>query len=270
MKYGYGYGYGVNLQQGKRYEPETKTLFTVLTGSYPELRKRAINQLIKSLKTSGLWSKIDVLQVYAALNVTDAVINWKNPGVNNAILVNSPVLEADRGITGDGASSYIRSGFIPSANGVNFTLNSAGFHIGIRNNLDMSGTDLGVTDGTNLVRFLSRYSSSSSLYNVNQTSNTTAGSITTSAGFFSVCRTAVDSLYRRRNKASTGTETTASSSLPNKEVYIGAYNNNGSPNNYTNRQYSFAALSSGFSAIESDLFADVLEIYLDFIGAGLI
>lgn len=263
-------GLGVN-SGGKAYtfQTETKTLLAALTGTYSLARKKAIDQMIKSLKSAGVWAKLDVLQIYAAPTAADAVVNWKNPGTFNATLVNSPTLEVDRGITGDGASSYIKSNFIPSTNGVNFSKDSAGFHIGIKTDDDSTVTDLGVRDPDNVVRFMARYSGNS-IFNINQTSSSIITMVVSSAGFFSVCRTAANSIYRRRNKVAAGAGTEASSALPSKEIFIAAYNNAGSPIQYSARQYVFFALSAGLSTSESDTFADALETYLDYIGAGVI
>ncbi len=255
---------------GYIYQAETVTLLRALTGTYSTARKIQIDKLIKSLKASGIWAKLDVFQMYAAPTAADAVVNWKSPGTFNATLVNSPTLEADRGITGDGASSYIRSGFIPSTNGVNYQKDSSGLHIVIKTEVDGVKADAHVYDGTNYINFISRYASTQSIFMLNQTSSTSATIAGTSIGFFQLLRTGATAIARRRNKVETATATTASSNLPTKEVYIGAQNNNGTPAAYSNRQYALFALSSGLTTGETDTFADTVEIYLDFIGAGVI
>jgi len=262
-------GLGVN-SGGKfyTYQPETKTLLAALSGTYSTPRKIEIDKMIKSLKAAGVWAKLDVLQMYAAPTAADAVINWKNPGTFNATLVNSPTLEVDRGITGDASSKYIRSGFIPS-NGVNFTQNSAGIHIGIKTE-SQNSTDIGAFDGANWVRFVVRYIDIYSGFRLNQTVNTFVDTASTSVGLFSVNRTASNSMERRRNKVSTATSTDTSTGVPTVEIYIGAENNNGTAQQYSARQYAFFAASSGLNATESDAFADAVENYLDYIGAGVI
>ena len=117
---------GVNyVRSGYCYQAETKTLLAALSGTYSTPRKKAIDQMIKSLKSAGVWAKLDVLQIYAAPTAADAVVNWKNPGTFNATLINSPTLEVDRGITGDGASSYINSGFNAVTANANYQQNNA-------------------------------------------------------------------------------------------------------------------------------------------------
>lgn len=254
---------------GYIYQAETVTLLRALTGTYSTARKIQIDKLIKSLKTAGIWSKLDVLQMYAAPTAADAVVNWKSPGTFNATLVNSPTLEADRGITGDGASSYVNSGFNPTTAAGNYAQNSAGVHIAVKTDIGDNSYVAGVTDTVSIIQLRIRTAANGSVSYINDTTGVSLAN-TSSLGLFSLVRTAANAVYWRRNKISLGTASTNSTAIPTKNIYVGAYNSNGTAASHTTRQIALFAISAGLSTGEADSFADAVETYLDYIGAGVI
>ena len=84
------------------------------------------NNLVLALKAGGIWSKLDVLYIFANNGGTEfARLNWKNPNVNLATLINPLTFTTNQGFNGNGTLSYIDTNFNPSTNGVNYTLNNA-------------------------------------------------------------------------------------------------------------------------------------------------
>lgn len=71
-------------------EPETTTLVNAMTVAPTAVRQTNINNLIKSLKDSGVWSKLDVLHLYRAHTEQAARLNWKNPGTHDLEDVGTP------------------------------------------------------------------------------------------------------------------------------------------------------------------------------------
>ena len=86
----------------------------------------AHDTFVASLKAASLWNRFDLLNIYYGDMTSDfARINWANPVVGAlATLVNSPTYTNMRGFNSNGSSSYILTGFNPSA-GTNYTLNDA-------------------------------------------------------------------------------------------------------------------------------------------------
>lgn len=265
-------GFGLDVNRGGagyKYQSETVTLLRALTGTYSTPRKIQIDKLIKSLKTAGIWSKLDVLQMYAAPTAADAVVNWKSPGTFNATLVNSPTLEVDRGITGDGVSSYVNTGFTPSTAGGNFTLNSATFGNYIRNNITNKshGTRIG---STKYVTINFRNGANELFGRINDTSDIPIIlSVTTSVGFTVFSRTGASAKAIYKNGSSIGTGTAASSELLDSAIFVGAFNNNGTIS-YSTLQTAVNVIGGGLSVDENSSLFTALETYLDYIGAGVI
>lgn len=84
------------------------------------------NTLLTSLKSTGVWAKLDVFYVFAQDGGSSfATLNWKNPAANQAGIASSPTFTSNQGFTGNGTSSYIDTNFNPATQGVQYTLNNA-------------------------------------------------------------------------------------------------------------------------------------------------
>lgn len=82
------------------------------------------NTLLSSLKTDGVWSKLDTFANFATDGDSNfALIDWKK--LTQYTAVNSPTFTANEGFMGNGTSSYIDTKFNPSTQGVNYTLINA-------------------------------------------------------------------------------------------------------------------------------------------------
>jgi hypothetical protein len=83
------------------------------------------NIFLKSLITSGVWAKLDLILVFANDGSKEfGCINWKNPSGTKATLVNSPTFTMNAGFTGNGTSSYILTGYNPDGT-LNYKQNDA-------------------------------------------------------------------------------------------------------------------------------------------------
>ena len=84
------------------------------------------NQFILSLKSSGIWNKLDVLWVYATTgDQSFATLNWKNPNLYQATLVSGPTFTPKRGFSGNGVNSYLNLIYNPYINGSQYTQDNA-------------------------------------------------------------------------------------------------------------------------------------------------
>lgn len=273
-------GFGLDVNRGGagyKYQSETVTLLRALTGTYSTPRKIQIDKLIKSLKTAGIWSKLDVLQMYAAPTAADAVVNWKSPGTFNATLVNSPTLAADRGITGDGASSYINSGYTPSL-GTNFLQDSASFGVSINNLSSSTGFEAhGARNTTwNSSRFQTylRYPTDfNGAYGVGLNSDDgIRPSATPSNGHFAINRIINDKVEYYKNGSKAGADATLTSNgVTNQVLYIlGVRDAPGGLIFPSNDRAAIMFAGAGMNGTEMAALSTALETYLDYIGAGVI
>jgi hypothetical protein len=106
-------GNGMGAAAGTSYAAETEAIAAAFTTPPTTARKNLMDACVVSLKSAGVWTKLDVLHVDAAADSQAALINWKAPGTFNGTAVNSPTFTADNGFTGN-ASSYIDTSFNPA------------------------------------------------------------------------------------------------------------------------------------------------------------
>jgi hypothetical protein len=90
--------------------------------------KTNYDTMITGLVNDGVWAKMDALYIWAAVDQTTALLNLVSssfPGVTTGTVNFS----AYHGYTGDGSTFAVDTGFVPSAGGTNYTLNSASMSV---------------------------------------------------------------------------------------------------------------------------------------------
>lgn len=118
------------------YESETLALFARMDIRPDTTHRTAINNLIKSLKTAGIWSKLKCFYIMAAHTQQAALLNWVSTA-RPLLALNSPNFVADRGFTGDGGTSLVRTDQF-SMTGLDITPTNASMGIWARTNVGSS------------------------------------------------------------------------------------------------------------------------------------
>jgi hypothetical protein len=81
------------------------------------------NNFMLALKSAGVWAKLDSLRVYATNGDANfALIDWVR--LVTCTAVNSPPFTTNVGYRGNGTSARIDTGYVPSTDAVNLSLNS--------------------------------------------------------------------------------------------------------------------------------------------------
>jgi hypothetical protein len=106
------------------------------------------NTLLLALKAGSIWTKLDILYIFANDGGSDfGTLNWKAPTLNQSTLINSPTFTSNQGFTGNGTSSYINTNFNPAIGTNNYVLNNASRHIFVRTQSITASTLDGVGSG---------------------------------------------------------------------------------------------------------------------------
>ena len=141
------------------YETEATTLFARMSPAPDVAQKLHSNTLIKALKDAGVWTKLDMLQVYAVPESQHALLDWKESTRTAALVVagSGPIFTADRGYKGTlSVADYINTNYNPTTYGGQSSQNSA--HIGVYPVVEATDTvsagaaDIGVTRGYIITR----------------------------------------------------------------------------------------------------------------------
>ena len=239
-------------------------------GTIPDaIQLEAQNTMACGLVAAGVWAKLDVLFVMANGDSPNCLLNWINPGTFTLIPVNAPTFTAWEGIQGGGVDEYTNCPWIPSVNGVNYTANSASYGIYSRSNVDENSIDAGANSLTSDSLLWLRNAGDASI-RINSI-NTSAGANADSLGFYVVNKedlTVAQDLWK--NKVKIIDDTKINQGLPTVAFFIAAQNNIGVPASFSTRQYSMFFAGAGLTQTEIENFTDIFEVYMDFLGNGVI
>ncbi len=253
---------------GVVYEAEAVALFARFTTPPDTARKGLINDAIKSLKTAGVWAKLDALYLFAAADNQAARRNWIADQYN-VTAVASPVFTADRGYQGDGAASYLRTGFNAStAVSPKFVQNSAAYAVWLRS----SATGIArIAMGANTTIYtLLEFASNNTLFtSVNGANGATVNLAAAAglAGLWAANRSGANALKVLRNGVQQATDTDASSGVANTEFFILARSSNGTAAGFSADQVSASFIASSLSDAEHLAIYNALNTYLQAVGA---
>lgn len=235
-------------------------IFRAMTTPPTPARKILIAALIADLKTAGSWALMDCFYVTAAADSQAATINWKNPGNFTLVPTNSPAFVADRGFTGDGATSYLSTQFNPVAAAGNYSLNNSSYGVFIGTNSVVDAQDMAqLAGGTTLLR--ARQTGDTASIRLNDGAAVT-GAVTTSIGHTAGSRVSAASKFLYRNGAQIGTSATASSSVTSSPFTLLR-----SSATFSTHQVSAAHVSASLSAAQMLSLSNSLITYLTAVGA---
>jgi hypothetical protein len=239
---------------------EARLLTARFTTQPTAARKALIDTLVGSLKTGGVWSKLDALYVLAAADSQAARQNWIQ-NLYNAVVVSAPVFEADRGYTGAAGPSYLNTAFNPTtATTPKFTQDSASLGVWARTNAAENTDDIG-----NSTAFLrSRTAANTLLARVNQASNSSGpAAIATSVGHSMARRPDNANIQTFKNGVLDQSTAVASTALSSSDIWICR----GPVGGLSTKQISAAHFGQTLSDAEVTALYDGLNTYLTAVGA---
>lgn len=256
------------------YDPAAEAFFvrqSVLGVPVSDGRKTLLNAVFASLRTAGLLSILDVLQIHASENGTTGRQNLIQD-LYNSTAVNSPTFTVDRGYAGNGTSSYLNTNFNPSVVvGANFVRNSASMGLYSRTSrASVNAADMGAS---NTVKTFIKPDSTIATptpgfqFAGNENAASSDGVHHGSLGHFAGSRTGASAVALYFNGAQTATSTTASTGITDGNIFICCFNFNNAWNNGTTDQIAYAFIGGGMTAQNVSDLTTILQTYLTAVGA---
>lgn len=128
---------------------------TVLGYTLPSYSQQLLqNQLLASMKSSGVWNKLDVFYNFANNGSAGfGTLNWKAPTLRQCTFVSTPNFITNQGLQGTG-TSYIITNYNPTLGGPNqYVQNNASRYIylyqeGVSSDVSLDGQNSTTTNGT--------------------------------------------------------------------------------------------------------------------------
>lgn len=234
------------------YDVSAKIFFDTIEargGSLTATEKFAVNNYVIALKHGGVWVLTHADYPMVGGTVISCAVNLRNPGTFDLTFVNT--VSGDftaNGWTPNGSTSYARMGLIPS---VDLTIQSVAMEYYAREEISEGLFNIGALVGVNqrlmlAIRHVNRF--------IFQNYNSTAGqgllenATVLSIGGSMASRVANNDCRAFRKGVQIGvTLATSGGSQPNIELYLGCYNNAGSPAALSTRQCAGAGIYDGLT-----------------------
>lgn len=229
------------------YDVDAQLLFDAIDGaggSTSVTEKEATSVRIIADKLEGTWNKRDAWYLMIGGTATSCKFNAKDPTTFELQFFGGWTFSSN-GALPDG-SSYATTGLIPSAV---LSLNSTHLSYYSRSNVNLTEVDFGTRDGTKDL-FLEINTAGASYFKINTSTSMTFGD-PNSLGFYMASRIEANISSSFKNGSRIVGTAAGTTGLSTNEIYIGAFNNNGSPALYSTKECASASIGLGFLTAEA-------------------
>jgi len=239
-------------------DPDALAFFARVTaagGSLTNTEKAAVTTLVTTMKADGTWTLMKAIYPMVGASAAACAQNLKSSSFTGTFT--SGWTFASTGVTPNGTSAYMDTNFNPSVSG---SLNSGHISIYLRtNSLGTPCCDIGCFNGSNSgVNIYSRFSNTQ-LGRINE-DDANIIATTTSSGFNFATR--LSSTVKKIGKNSTLTSfNTSPVSLVNVIITIGCLNNNGTKNQFSDRQNAFTSIGDGLTDTQATDFYTAVQAF---------
>lgn len=223
-------------------------------------RKVVINNLIVSLKTAGVWTKLDVLYLFAAHDSQAALLNWVSTSYDATN--NSSSFTVDRGFTGNDGNQYIDTNFnISSASGRKYLQNDAHLSAWSRNNGTQTNGIIG--GSTSNQRIVPNSDLGKQYYTINAASGSTVFTgLSGDGGQILANRPSSSSISLYLYGTLKDTASRTSTAPSNTNIWF-----NRSNRGYSSYQVSSGSIGGSLTSTEISDFNTALQTYMTAVGA---
>jgi len=213
-------------------------------GTLSTLECNAVNQLVISMKTTGVWNSTKAVYPMVGASAAACAQNLRSDSFTGTFT--GGWAYSSTGVTGNGTNTYMNTTLIPNTQ---LTQNSTHLAAYLRVTNSANNVLVGTT-----ALYLLNYGYAA-IHNADQVAVNTAGQ----TGFFLNSRIMSTQIKQYKNNSILGTYTINSTTPTANSVFVGASNGgvNG-PNNLVNGQIAFASIGDGLTdQQESDYYSAV-------------
>ena len=252
--------HGIIASQIASFDADAVAFFgrvTTAGGTLTTTEKAAVNQLVLDLKANSLWTAMQAIYPMVGASAAACAQNLKSSSFTGTF--SSGWTFASTGVTPNGTSAYMNTGLNPS---VQLSRNDASFGIYSRTNrAGNTSVILGAFNGSATVfGVYMRYSDNVTYPAINDDSNGSSTTVTSTTGFRQASRNSSSTLNFSVNSTNT-TVTFASNGTINYNVYLGALNSAGVALRFDTLEIAFASLGNSLSTTEMSNFYTAVQAF---------
>lgn len=241
-------------------DPDTKA-FLQATGINNTVIEVAVNNLVVNLKDANLWTKLKALWPMVGGTADTCKYNLKNPAANTLTFVNAPTIDAD-GVSWNGTTQYANTNLAPGTAGL------TGMHImyySLTASPVTARVQMGSRTGSNLARIVLNSTGTSKLAVWLGGTTSSIGEhikhTATSQGLFVASWVNGTTIRAHQNGVSLGTSSQVAGSIAaiTNNMYLGAYNDAGTPSLFTSMKCGVASIGDTFSDAEAITYSNIIN-----------
>lgn len=241
---------------------------------YNTNQQRAIVNLVRSLKRTGLWSKMKAIYPFIGGTATSHKWNLKDPQDTDAafrLTFSGGWTHSSTGADPNGTNAWANTFLVPSSN-----LSQNSTHVSYytrekRGATMPSGVQIGTTDASAARRIFIQINLSGSTYiGINGTSpnDWVLFADTTETGYYIGYRNSSTSVRAQRN-ATQYNQNVTSTGVSGNALYLAAYNSNGFTDFYNDQQVAFATIGDGLTDTEATNLYNIVDLYQKRLGRAV-
>lgn len=206
-------------------DPDTQALIDAMTVTPSTSRQLLYDDLIRGLKTDGLFTLGDVFHIYAAHDAQAATLNILDPATFTAVPNNSPTFTVDVGFTTDGSTNFVDTGYSPTTVGNNYAQDSASFGFfctvvdPVVNSVDGGWFDTTNLDGTHIRTSTLADTFSARINNGGSFTTGPSGGNADGSGFWVINRSGAAAVQAYRNGSAITLSDVQTSVAPNADNF---------------------------------------------------
>ena len=246
---------GLNLKPRvkKGFDSDAQAFFTRVTvagGTLSATEKLATNQLVLDMKSAGIWSSMKAIYPMVGASAAACAQNLVSSSFTGTF--SSGWTFASTGVTPNGTSAFMNTNYNQTTAGD--SLNSAHLSFYSRTNVNTAQVEIGLqTPIPTTYNLLELRTAGITYFSIN-TNGLPTYTDANSLGFYVGNRQAATDLDLWKNGTKVINGTTASSVLPNANIYIGAFNNNGAAAFFSTKECALASIGDGLTDTQASNF----------------
>ncbi len=254
--------------KGPSFDPDAQLFITNAAITEP-VQQNAVNNLVLSLKSYGIWSKMNAIYPFIGGTSSTHKYNLKDPRDLDAayrITFNGGWVHSSNGITSNGTNSFADTKLVYT------TLNNGHMSLYSRSDVNEAGTvfDMGCTN-TGKFQLLALWGGIDLFIGGFNSDSFPRFAMTNSSGLFINNRTSSTATNLWRNGGKLFQSTVAVSGVPNMSNYIGAYQLiGGQAANYSTKNYAFSSIGDGLTDTEAANYYTAVQAFQTTLGRQVI
>jgi len=263
------YQVALGRQIGSSYVTDTDAQAFINAANITNITQaNAVNTLVTSLKSNGLWTKFNAIYPMVGGTALAHKFNLKNPLDTDAafrLLFVNTWTHSVNGALPNGTNAYANTFFNSSISGI-----QNDHHISYYSRTDTTAGQVEI--GNQILpnqNVLQIRTTSTTFFVINQTTPYATFTDTDSRGFYIANRTAVNVVNGWKSGVKVATGTTATNGRPNNNIYIGANNNSGVAANFSSKQCAFASIGTGLTDAEAGNYYTIVQAFQVALGRSI-